>query len=302
MLHLHRAAGSLPGALLVLAAVPTRAQAVCDPPASLTADSIAYYQAVVRWPAAAGTGTYLVSVQPGNQTYTVAATARRIRLSLSPETTYTVRVARHCTNGLTSAAAQVGFTTPGYCGGPNDVQPTQIGATEATIIFGLAPGSVRDYTVELRAVQPGVGAALVRTYTVTSSPLLLTGLTPATLYDVTFFTNCTNGVISGGTGGAGLPFRTLALATAALAPVAGQLEVYPNPTQGSCTVRLPAPAPAGRLHICLLDAAGRMLYLQPLTSGVQQAVVPLPPVAAGLYLLQVRGAGGYVVSRRLALR
>ena len=69
-----------------------------------------------------------------------------------------------------------------------------------------------------------------------------------------------------------------------------RLSVYPNPSQGSFTVQLPA-ACAHAFSIRVYDMTGRlMLEQQVAVSGVEQVQVQTGQVAKGLYSIQVTGA------------
>jgi hypothetical protein len=215
------------------------------------------------------------------------------------DTNYTVQILRQCGGGQTAAPAQLAFRTAEYCGGPNDVQPVNIRATSADIVFGPGgPGTARDYSVD---VSSSATPSIVR-YTVTQSPLHLTGLTPNTRYGVVFYTNCTNGQSSGGTGGPGLPFTTLAATPTATAHsrAPAPLVVYPNPVHTGITVQLPATAPRTDLRVQLLDATGRVGYTQVVRCGADGVLMlALPPHPAGWYILRLQGAGGYQSSQSL---
>jgi hypothetical protein len=276
----------------------------CAPVTALVADSVGQFSAVVRFASPLGTAGYTVTTAPATQVYTLPAGATAVRLrALMYDTPYTVQILRQCGGGQTAAPAQLTFRTAEYCSGPNDVQPVNIRATSADIIFGPgAPGTARDYTVDVHRIQQGVSSTLVARYTVTQSPLQLTGLLPNTLYGVTFFTNCTNGQSSTGTGGPGIPFTTLAATPTATAHgrTAAPLVVYPNPAHTGITLQLPATAPRTDLRVQLLDATGRVGYTQLVRCGADGVLVlALPPQPAGWYILRLQGTGGYQASQPL---
>jgi hypothetical protein len=68
---------------------------------------------------------------------------------------------------------------------------------------------------------------------------------------------------------------------------AAMFQLYPNPATGSVTLTLPAPARAGTM-VRVLDAVGRAVVRQPLTNGQTTAVLPLPGLAAGVYVVEVQ--------------
>ncbi|WP_022824054.1 T9SS type A sorting domain-containing protein [Hymenobacter norwichensis] len=71
---------------------------------------------------------------------------------------------------------------------------------------------------------------------------------------------------------------------------AAMFQLYPNPTASSVMLTLPAPARAGTT-VWVLDALGRTMARQPLTSGQTTAVLLLPGLAAGVYVVEVQTAG-----------
>ncbi|OWP61346.1 hypothetical protein CDA63_19900 [Hymenobacter amundsenii] len=276
----------------------------CAPATALVADSIGQFSAVVRFVGATGTAGYTVTTTPATQAYTLPAEATAVRLRmLMYDTNYTVQILRQCGGGQIAAPAQLSLRTAEYCGGPNDVQPVNIRATSADIIFGPgAPGTARNYTVDVHRIQQGVNSTFVGSYNVTQSPLQLTGLLPNTMYGITIFTNCTNGQSSGGTGGPGLPFTTLAATPTSTAHgrAAAPFVVYPNPAYTALTVQLPATAPRTELRVQLVDATGRVSHTQLVRCGADGVLVlALPPQPAGWYILRLQGTGGYQASKPL---
>lgn len=275
----------------------------CAPVTALATDSIGQFSAVVRFTSPTGAAGYTVTTTPATQAYDLPAGATAVRLQqLMHSTPYTVQVIRQCGGSQTAVPAQLAFRTADYCSGPNDVRPGAIGATSADVHFGPgAPGTARDYTVDVHRIQQGVGSTFVASYTVTQSPLRLTGLLPNTLYNVTFFTNCTNGQSSGGTGGPGIPFTTLAAPLTAMpgrtvVPLVG----YPNPAHTSITLQLPTTAPRTDLRVQLLDATGRVSHTQVVRCGTDGVLeFTFPPQPAGWYVLRLQGTSGYQTRQSL---
>lgn len=299
-----RRRAAVAASLLLLAAAAVAQPTVCPPPTDLRADSVFMFSARVQFAGAADARGYQVTTIPATSTYPLPAGQTSVQLrGLTYSIDYTVEIVQQCATGEYSAAARLRLPAAAYCSGPNDVQPVNITATSAGIIFGPgAPGEARDYTVAVDLIEPGVGSTEVGRYTVTSSPLQLTGLLPNTLYSVTFYTNCTDGQTSGGTGGAGLPFRTLpATTTATAAASRGQAMVlYPNPARNAVQLQLPASAPLGEYTLQLLDATGRVVQTQavrcPADRRLRFALLPGP---AGLYMLRAQGPGNYLLGAPL---
>ena len=293
------------GALLVAATGTAAAQTLpCAPPTALRADSVGQLSAVVRFAGAADARGYRVTTDPATSTYLLTGGQTAVRLrGLFYDTNYTVSVAQQCADNQYSAAAKLLVHTAEYCSGPNDVQPVNITSTSADILFGPgAPGTARDYTVVVDLIKQGISSTEVARYTATSSPLRITGLLPSSLYGVTFFTNCTNGQSSGGTGGPGNPFTTLPATTTGTAAQKARagFVVYPNPARATAAVRLPSTAPAGEYVFSVLDATGRVVQTQTTRYVADQVIqLALAPGPAGLYVLRAEGPAKYRVNAPL---
>lgn len=89
-----------------------------------------------------------------------------------------------------------------------------------------------------------------------------------------------------------------ALLPARAAAAAARYELFPNPSAGQTTLRLPAPAAAGG-SLCLLDATGRRVRAQPLSRGQNEVSIPLGQLPAGLYVVQLHRPGEAPVALRL---
>lgn len=87
-----------------------------------------------------------------------------------------------------------------------------------------------------------------------------------------------------------LPTRAaLAAATATLAP---------NPAADAATLTLAAPAPAGTT-LALLDALGRRVWSAPVPAGQTALPLPLAPMPAGLYFVQLLAPGAPPITWKL---
>jgi hypothetical protein len=71
---------------------------------------------------------------------------------------------------------------------------------------------------------------------------------------------------------------------------AAAFQLYPNPATGPVTLTLPEPARAGTV-VRVLDALGRAVLRQQLASGQTAAVLPLPGLSAGVYVVEVQAVG-----------
>jgi hypothetical protein len=83
-------------------------------------------------------------------------------------------------------------------------------------------------------------------------------------------------------------FEYLEVVSVYFAGEAGQLSVYPNPSNGGVlTVALPETISDGG-QVMVYDAVGKLLR----SLNVVSATVQLKELASGLYLIEARGAGG----------
>jgi hypothetical protein len=88
---------------------------------------------------------------------------------------------------------------------------------------------------------------------------------------------------------------------AIVAATPSTLAVFPNPTSGQVTLRLPASASAAT-QVVLTDLSGRVVLTYPLR-GATETTVPLPAaLGTGLYLLQVQGNGVVSKPQRLVIQ
>ncbi|MBO0359476.1 fibronectin type III domain-containing protein [Hymenobacter sp. BT186] len=180
----------------------------CPAPTNLTVTAITTTTASVAFtPPTAGT-SYTVTYTPQGGTATTvtpAPTASPVTLSgLTPGTTYTVSVVSNCAPGETSAPATTTFTTTA-CLPPVNLAASNITTTSASISFGVGNGT--SYTVTYTAQG---GTAQTVTPNPTASPVVLTGLTPATTYTVSIVSSCAPGQTS--------PAATVSFTTLALPP------------------------------------------------------------------------------------
>lgn len=190
----------------------TSAAATCNAVTTLAAGSITQTSASLSFTAASGATNYTVTYTPqGGAATTVspAPTASPVSLTgLTAGTLYNVSVVTNCASGGTSTAATTSFTTTAAaatCATVSNLSLSNITASAVQLNFTAAPGAA-DYTVDYT---PQGGTTLTLSPNPTASPVVISGLTPATSYLVRITTNCTNG-------GTSSPLsRTFTTATAA---------------------------------------------------------------------------------------
>lgn len=134
-----------------------------------------------------------------------AAAPPLITTALTANTTYYVQVGSNFSTQpgpftvcLTDGPGFV-MCPPLAVGGPVYSNPNN---TAATITFGAQSYHVLPYTVTIRTdtadTLPGLPIQVITTYTTTTSPLVLTGLVPGHMYQVTINAYCVGGGGSGG--------------------------------------------------------------------------------------------------------
>ncbi|GAB3835944.1 fibronectin type III domain-containing protein [Hymenobacter jeollabukensis] len=224
--------------------------APCNAVTSLTATNVTTTSASLTFtPASAGT-SYTVTYTPAGgsaTTVTPAPTASPVNLTgLTPNTAYSVSVISNCGGGQTSTAATTTFTTAALptCAAVTGLTATGISTTTASLIFGGTAGAT--YTV---TYTPQGGSATTVTPAPGSSPVSLTGLTPATQYSVSVVSNCSNGASS-----SAVTTTFTTLATAACPPVTGL--TVSNTTTSGATVSFVAGAGNTTYTVSVTPAAG----------------------------------------------
>jgi Metallo-peptidase family M12B Reprolysin-like/Secretion system C-terminal sorting domain/Fibronectin type III domain len=173
---------------------------ICAPPTALVIDNLTTTTARLSFAPSASAVSYTISTVPATTTQTVTASPVSLT-GLTPGTIYTVSIVSSCGAGSTSGAATATFTTPAMpeCSTPTEIAVWPLTSTSATINF-VGSVSAIDYTVTT--------IPATTTQTVTSGPVTLNGLQPATPYIVRIVGNC--GAIGTSTVGS-LSFTTPAL-------------------------------------------------------------------------------------------
>jgi Secretion system C-terminal sorting domain/Fibronectin type III domain len=255
--------------------------ASCAAVTGLTASNLTPTTADLIFTATGPATRYTVAYGPVGGVLTTLApppTASPVALTgLTVGTAYTAYVVGQCPSGEVSDTVRVTFTTPlPPCPAITDVSTAAVTATTAEVRF-TPSATATGYVVTLIAAGTGP-----QTQRGPSSPVMLTGLQPATAYAVIVAAECPGNQLSP----ASLPvvFTTQPLGVAPDATVPG-LAVWPNPA--TSTVRISGVAE--HTSVQLLDARGQL---------VQKATVPesgavtldLRRVPAGLYLLRTSTA------------
>lgn len=171
----------------------------CPAPTSASVGNITATTAEVTWTDAPGAtpNFWEVSYRPvGSPTWIPAITFTQPYplTGLSPDTDYEVRVRAVCSNG-NSGYANTTFSTPFECATPN-LALLVAGSSQIDALWSPVPGAIR-YVLRYRIA--GSGAAWTREVINSGTSFSITGLNPATPYQVQVRTIC---------GGPNSPYNT----------------------------------------------------------------------------------------------
>jgi hypothetical protein len=143
----------------------------------------------------AGVPSYTVMYYPASdstqaQTLTTTGSPVLIGTGALPGTRYIIRIVANCGGGTSSTPVIVSGTSGGTptCSTPAGFYATSTSTTTASVNF-IANSNAHSYTI--RYAPLGVNPNMGTSQTVTSGPVLLTGLMPNTAYAVTIQANCT---------------------------------------------------------------------------------------------------------------
>jgi hypothetical protein len=207
--------------------------------------------------------------------------------SLSPGT-YTICYENSEAECPFLACQAVVITSSATCSAPLSLSLTGVHRMGFTANWPAVVGAFA-YELEVRNLSNNA----LFTYTVYPQPFptpvsySVIGLSPTVTYSVRLRSRCEGIAPSPWIGPqfVQLPARIGAAEDAAAAP---SLRVYPNPNRGQFVVELDAATPTN-LELDVLDLVGRQVWRGGLPAGSSQVAVALPEVAAGVYLLRIRG-------------
>ncbi len=165
----------------------------CPAVTALAVGSITTTGASVSFtPAAGATGYTLTYTPQGGAPTSQPATGSPVTLAgLTPTTMYTVTVTTNCAAGQTSPAASVSFTTATPCLPVTNLAAGSTTPTGTTLTFTAPTAGATGFTVMYTAA-----GGPTQTQNATGSPVVLTGLTPGTMYTATVTTTCGAGQTS----------------------------------------------------------------------------------------------------------
>jgi hypothetical protein len=133
---------------------------------------------------------YPVSDSTQVQTLTTTGSPVLIGTGVLPGTRYIIRIVANCGGGTSSTPVTVSGTSGGTptCSTPSGFYAASTSTTTALVNF-IANSNAQSYTI--RCAPVGVNPNMGTSRTVTSGPVLLTGLMPNTAYTVTIQATCT---------------------------------------------------------------------------------------------------------------
>jgi hypothetical protein len=183
----------------------------CAVPTDMLIHSIASNEGTCSFAAAAGVGSYLISIKPSGSTTwgnSISITNPSYWFSgLQPATSYDVRVQSVCASS-NSAYLTGTFTTtaaPLPCGIPTNFAVNTITSSEGVCSFGSVSGAT-SYLISLQTAGATTWGPAV---TLTGTTHTFTGLLASTIYNVRVQSVCSNGFSN---------FATASFTTSAIAP------------------------------------------------------------------------------------
>ena len=169
----------------------TTAQATCGVAGGLASSAITSSGATVSWTAVAGATSYNLQYKIASSTAwtTVSvATASKSLTGLSTGTTYNYQVQTVCANGTSAYSTASSFaTTSTGCGVAGGLAASAITTTGATVSWTAVAGATA-YSLQYKLST----ATTWTTVSVTAASQVLTGLTPAAIYNFQVKTICSN--------------------------------------------------------------------------------------------------------------
>lgn len=162
----------------------------CNAPTGLQISNITTNSATASWNAVSGANSYTFEYKistSGTWTIATVTTTSYNMTGLSANSTYNTRVKTNCTSGSSAYSAQVNFTTSsgGSCGTPTNLSVSNITTTTATVSWSAVAGA-SSYNFQYKLNTSGQWNQV----NVTTTSVNMTGMTPATKYDVRVQAKC----------------------------------------------------------------------------------------------------------------
>jgi hypothetical protein len=162
----------------------------CNAPTGLQISNITTNSATASWNAVSGANSYTFEYKistSGTWTIATVTTTSYNMTGLSANSTYNTRVKTNCTSGSSAYSAQVNFTTSsgGSCGTPTNLSVSNITTTTATVSWTAVAGA-SSYNFQYKLNTSGQWNQV----NVTTTSVNMTGMTPATKYDVRVQAKC----------------------------------------------------------------------------------------------------------------
>ena len=156
----------------------------CNAPTGLQISNITTNSATASWNAVSGANSYTFEYKistSGTWTVATVTTTSYNMTGLSANSTYNTRVKTNCTSGSSAYSAQVNFTTSsgGSCGTPTNLSVSNITTTTATVSWTAVAGA-SSYNFQYKLNTSGQWNQV----NVTTTSVNMTGMSPATKYDV----------------------------------------------------------------------------------------------------------------------
>ncbi len=261
----------------------------CAAPTGLVVTPTSETTANATWNAVAGATEYVFDLNgPGTVDAQVGAASATLT-GLNPGTTYVFTVRALC-DGTQSPLATFSFTTPGVgavCSGltPN-ITSISLQSTQATVRWTRIEGAT-SYNLQYRLFGSATYTSQIVTATLENTQsAVLTGLSPATRYEVRVTATCPGGNSSPSVT---RRFQTLSGGKAGEIEITfdDHVSVYPNPSRGLFNLGFNA-AWESQAKVAIFDLTGRNVFSQTfdVVEGLNTVEVDATGLGAGLYVLK----------------
>lgn len=275
---------------------------ICQTPQSGMESSLTSTTATLIWDNV-GAEQYLVQVKPDGggawTSYTVYNTFLNLT-SLIPNKTYQWKVQAMCSGAYTTAMQIRKFTTPlagSTCTNPVSQTAGMITSSAATLSWNTVPGAI-SYQISYKKSS----SSSWTTIGTSATSYRLSSLTAGTNYQFRIRTQCTEGwkafTITSS-------FATLALREDEEATIDNNLNIdaiYPNPATDEVNIQISSANENAVINLTDLTGTTVMQKFVPLNEGVNNIMLDVHSIAAGIYIIHIIAGIDMVSSGKLVIQ
>jgi pimeloyl-ACP methyl ester carboxylesterase len=202
--------------------------------------------------------------------------------SLQPCSQYAFQIASQCgasTSDFTSVQTFQTICPPLVCDAPPSLVVTDSSMTSLSLAWPTID-SAASYIIQYRAISDTAWLSA----TANDNALIINGLNPCAVYQFQINCQCQNGIISAQT-----PIATAStqcMSGTKIAPPLADLHIYPNPTRDVLYLTIQNQTSQTE-RIEVQTVLGQLVLQTEAVIGTEAFALPLPGLAAGVYLLRV---------------